>query len=300
MRTPGFELTKKLCENPEIVLIYEDPTTIPPILHVYIKKGHNHPREYWVQQLQNENIIIHESTLPQILRTSSVTWCLDNKYQRCQNIPIQLGCQIQPANSNWVGTAGIPVKYKQGPSQIAYGILSNWHVMADGGERLGRTQHQPTVGFNEIAWLEKWETVRKDRVNYLDAAIANAWVREKHSIRLEVIDIGRINPYFSDAYVGLKVQKVGRTTGLTKGTCIGTNASAQVSYGTFTATFEGLDVYSGGNSTFSAPGDSGSGIFNEDKQPVSLLFAGNNEITLGIPLRTIVKAFDLLPLEVQK
>jgi hypothetical protein len=64
--------------------------------------------------------------------------------------------------------------------------------------------------------------------------------------------------------VSAKVFKVGRTSGLTFGSVTATYARVlSVAYGIGSAAFEGSVIIEGqGGSTFSAPGDSGSGIYS--------------------------------------
>ncbi|WP_299030432.1 hypothetical protein [uncultured Thermanaerothrix sp.] len=289
------ETTKLVLTHHDIQAAWVDIDSIPPTLHIIAAPGSNLCASAISFGLPCQ-IAIHHDKPFRILRLEPYWTNLLSPYQRCQDIPITLGTQIQPAGANWVGTGGIPVHYRTPDGLDRWGLLSNWHVIAQGDERRGRTIHQPTTAYPSFASLDLWESVRPDRINTIDAAIGHAWHKDHHTITLDVLDIGRVHPHFSEAYKGLPVQKVGRSTGLTRGTCIGTKASAKINYGNFIATFEDLDVFAGTNKAFSAPGDSGSGIFNAEHQPIALLFAGNDTLTLGIPIRHIIKRFNLQPL----
>ncbi len=73
-----------------------------------------------------------------------------------------------------------------------------------------------------------------------------------------------------------KVQKYGRTTGLTKGTITGITATIFVGYDSDVARFVGQIVVSGDKGPFIKGGDSGSLLVTDPgRDPVGLLFAGN-------------------------
>jgi len=97
------------------------------------------------------------------------------------------------------------------------------------------------------------------------------------------------------AYIGMKVKKYGRTTGLTNGRVYAINATVKVGYDSGVARFVNQIVITPG--TFSAPGDSGSLIVVDakrsasDRQPVGLLFAGSNVITIANPVDSVLQRF---------
>ena len=214
--------------------------------------------------------------------------------QQCQDEPIQLGCQIQPEKADWVGTAGAPCSWLVEPNERHYGILSNWHVMADGFEHVNRTIHQPTTALPTMAKLAYWKSVDSIANNTHDSALADAKIGDFHTISQRILLIGPLDPVPSNANVGLAVCKCGRTTGFTHGRCSAIGAAVRVGYGDFTATFIDQDVFATDDQTFSAPGDSGSLIVTQAAHsPVALLFAGNGQLTIGNPIRYIVDAFNL-------
>ena len=100
--------------------------------------------------------------------------------------------------------------------------------------------------------------------------------------------------------INMKVKKYGRTTGQTEGTITAINATIDVSYDTgVVARFVDQIVITPGN--FSAPGDSGSLIVThvegtsvqDDREPVGLLFAGSDFITVANPIEAVLKLFNV-------
>lgn len=100
-----------------------------------------------------------------------------------------------------------------------------------------------------------------------------------------------------NASVSEKVQKYGRTTGLTKGRIWAINVTVNVNYGDVdgdgdndVARFVGQLAVRGGG--FSAGGDSGSLVVTQSgDQPVGLLFAGSSNATIINPIGDVLSAF---------
>lgn len=218
-----------------------------------------------------------------------------NDHQKCQDEPIKLGTQIQPEGANWLGTAGSPVKWLGNEGVPHWGLLSNWHVLADGDPRHGRTCHQPTTARGPCAQLSSWSGPNEETAVLVDAAIADAFVDGSHTISSEILGLGVIGTTALDASVGLSVTKSGRTTAVTRGRCTAIGAAVRVGYGDFDALLNDQDIYAADSGEFSAAGDSGSLIVEVGtNRPVSLLFAGGGGITVGNPMRHVVKAFNLV------
>jgi hypothetical protein len=94
------------------------------------------------------------------------------------------------------------------------------------------------------------------------------------------------------AALGMVAQNYGRTTGYTKGSVTGINATVIISYDTGQARFVGQIVVTGENKkAFSAGGDSGSLIVNGSNEPIALLFAGGSTTTIGNPIALVLQAF---------
>lgn len=98
--------------------------------------------------------------------------------------------------------------------------------------------------------------------------------------------------------VGAKVFKVGRTSGLTFGAITATQARVpSVAYGIGSAAFAGSVIIEGqGGSTFSAPGDSGSGIYDLRGRLAAFLYVGDGVITPACPAQEALDALALEPL----
>lgn len=239
-------------------------------------------------------IIEHHSQPVKPLIAPLEPWDPNNTHHQCQNEPIQCGCQIQPQNATWVGTAGAPCRWLDLDRKPTYGILSNWHVMAAGYEHPGRRIHQPTIEYPTAAHLTNWLTVTPNAPNTIDAALADARITDFHTISDSILELGPLDPQPHHATVGLQVLKSGRTTGLTRGRCTAVGAAARVDYGSFITLFTDQDVFTPTDGAFSAPGDSGSLIVCEPfVRPTALLFAGSPQLTLGNPIRHIISHFGL-------
>ncbi len=107
---------------------------------------------------------------------------------------------------------------------------------------------------------------------------------------------------FEGALLGLEVQKYGRTTGLTKGTVSGINATVNVSYGDVdgngvddVARFVNQIIILPSRGWFSKAGDSGSLIVTNDADcnPVGLLFAGGGRRTIANPIDAVLETFEV-------
>ena len=208
--------------------------------------------------------------------------------QGCQDEPIMLGCQIQPCHGAWVGTAGMPVRYSAHGGPDRYCLLTCWHVAAGMEEQLCEALHQPTIGYPPIAYPFKCLQPRLDAVNLADAAIADTLHQGKHTIDSKILIVDEEPGLPADPKEDLHVLKVGRTTGLTYGVVVATGAAVRVSYLDGDRVFENQMVIEGTGEPFSAPGDSGSGVFDSALlAPVGLLFAGNDQLTIATPIKQI-------------
>lgn len=97
------------------------------------------------------------------------------------------------------------------------------------------------------------------------------------------------------ATLGMNVQKVGRTTGHTFGSVVGTNVTILVQYSRGVARFVNqIEITTPGG--FSAAGDSGSLIVlngGSGPHPVALLFAGSSSSTIANPIGAVLNAFNV-------
>ncbi|MBP1714439.1 MAG: hypothetical protein H6Q42_2642 [Deltaproteobacteria bacterium] len=238
------------------------------------------------------------------LFSGQAAWSLD---QNSEARPIEMG--VSGGNINDLsrlyccsGTLGALVH----DSTFQY-ILSNNHVIAVTNQgRIGDDIIQPGLidqsvacaqdAGDVVADLSKFVPLafKKGAKNKVDAAIAQ--VRSGMvDLSGSILNIGQASSLTALPAIGLPVQKMGRTTGLTSGVISAVNVTANVSYntacgiGSQTAKFTGQVMISAPG--FSAGGDSGSLIL-EDCSPypraVGLLFAGSDTVTLANPIGDVL------------
>jgi Fibronectin type III domain len=183
-------------------------------------------------------------------------------------------------------------------------VLSNNHVLAginsantgdpiiqpgdadggsDPGDRVGTLAAYQTIDFN-------------GGTNIMDAAIALTSTANFGTSTPADNGYGAPSAITAPAFIGQAVQKYGRTTGLQLGNVEATDVSVDVCYLLLfntciqQARFGGQITVSPG--PFSAPGDSGSLIVTQSgNQPVALLFAGGDGLTVGSPIDPILSRF---------
>jgi hypothetical protein len=190
-------------------------------------------------------------------------------------------------------------------------ILSNYHVLeADitaGGNGITAQTGDPViqpalidVGCNAAnAQTVATLVVKKSLPNNsnVDAAIAKV---EPNMVASDgsILQIGPLSAQIIGASLKQAVKKSGRTTGLTRSSVSGLNATISVTYenecagGTaFTKTFTGQIVISNRNSSFLAGGDSGS-LMVEDvsnrPRALGLLFAGSSTSAIANPINEVL------------
>lgn len=189
-------------------------------------------------------------------------------------------------------------------------ILSNNHVIAvsnlgqagDAVSQPGLTDNGCSApNRNIIAELSGFKRLKFNRgKNLVDAALA-AVVDGSVDESGAMIGMGVPGNQTLTPRLGLQVKKAGRTTGVTEGVVDAVNARARVFYTqecsddapVLEALFvKQFIVVSNTNKSFSGSGDSGSVILeNVSSCPrqVGLLFAGNERITVGSKMSTVLK-----------
>lgn len=180
-------------------------------------------------------------------------------------------------------------------------ILSNNHVMANSNDAgIGDTILQPGPADggvdpdDQIATLTRFVEIdfSEGAENRVDGAIATPV--NSADVIWNTLDIGpevpREKRNLGDTDIGDFVKKSGRTTEHTQGFVQAVFATVQVKYDLFQkATFidQIICSQSPAEEDFSAPGDSGSLVYDSQNRCVGLLFAGS-EAGEGEPARTIV------------
>jgi hypothetical protein len=230
-----------------------------------------------------------------------------------QTPPIQLGTSggwgLDLANGYCCGgTLGSLIQI----NGVQY-ILSNYHVfesdIISGGNNIvaetGNPIIQPgliDVGCN-AANAQKVATLVKSSSlpgNNVDASIAQV-VPGMVSASGAILEIGTISTSTVNAAIRKAVKKSGRTTGLTRSTVSGLNATISVAYdnecaggAAFTKTFTGQIVIANRASKFLAGGDSGSLMVEDvttNPRAVGLLFAGSSTSAIANPIGQVLNFF---------
>jgi len=190
-------------------------------------------------------------------------------------------------------------------------ILSNYHVfeadIVSGGNGRVATTGDPIIqpglidvnctasSAQNVATLVKTSSLPGSNVDCSSGNVISGMVSTTGSI----LEIGVIKSGTGvAATVGQAVKKSGRTTGLTRSTVSGLNATVSVSYenecagGTaFTKTFTGQILVTNTRSRFLAGGDSGSLMVQDvttNPNAVGLLFAGSTSIAVANPIAPVL------------
>ena len=230
-----------------------------------------------------------------------------------QTPPIQLGTsggwRYDLANGYCCGGTLGSLIQKNGTQYI----LSNYHVFASdivpGGNGRVATDGDPIiqpglidVGCNannaqSVASLELPGSLLDYNIDAAIARVTPGLVRTDGAI----LEIGTISAQPVAASIGQRVKKSGRTTGLTRSTVSGVNATVSVLYDnecagstTFSKVFTGQIVIKNTGSSFIAGGDSGSLMVEDVKsepQSVGLLYAGNSTSAIANPIGDVLTFF---------
>ncbi len=189
-------------------------------------------------------------------------------------------------------------------------ILSNYHVfeadIVSGGNGTVATTGdyiiQPglidvncsATGAQNVATLVKTSSLPGSNVDCSSATIISGMVRTDGAI----LEVGTLTSATIAASVGQAVKKSGRTTGLSRSSVSGLNATVSITYenecagGTaFTKTFTGQILVSNSGSKFLAGGDSGSLMVQDvtsNPRAVGLLFAGSSSIAVAQPINQVL------------
>ena len=205
------------------------------------------------------------------------------------------------------GTLGALARGRTPPRDARLLVLSNNHVLALNNEAQGGDELlQPgaydggTSPTDVIGYLERFVKIDFTGPNRVDCA--TGWVDEP-DVRRDLVHVrsGRLK-YFQHsalprtAVPGMLVGKTGRTTQLTAGTVRAVGVTIRVNMGQGrVATFVDQISVTGTHGAFSAGGDSGSLIWTWDEQrdPVGLLFAGGGGTTFANRIDHVLAALDV-------
>lgn len=230
-----------------------------------------------------------------------------------QTPPIQLGTsggwRYDLANGYCCGgTLGSLIKI--GSTQY---VLSNYHVLeadivAGGNSRVAQAGDpviQPglidvscnAANAQDVATLSGIKSLPGSNVDAAIAQVIPGMVRTDGAI----LEIGTISASTVAASINQAVKKSGRTTGLTRSTVSGLNATVSVAYenecaggAAFTKTFTGQIVIANRRSKFLAGGDSGSLMVEDvstNPRAIGLLFAGSSTTAIANPIGQVLSFF---------
>jgi len=192
-------------------------------------------------------------------------------------------------------------------------ILSNYHVfesdIVSGGNSRVATTGDPIIqpglidvncaatSAQNVATLVKTSSLPNNNVDCSSANVISGMVSTTGAI----LEIGTISATTIAASVNQKVKKSGRTTGLTRSTVSGLNATISVQYENecaggvaFTKTFTGQILIKNTGSRFLGSGDSGSLMVQDvttNPKAVGLLFAGSTSIAVANPINSVLSFF---------
>lgn len=148
----------------------------------------------------------------------------------------------------------------------------------------------PALASSTVGVLADFEPLRFDgSPNVIDAAIAEATVSTMASTPPGFYGAPAATPVV--AATGMRVQKLGRTTGLTRGTIKGLNTKVKITYPEGKAVMVGQITTS---KAFGDFGDSGALVVTDDatRAPVGIVIAGgNNGAAIVTPIGPILARF---------
>lgn len=217
--------------------------------------------------------------------------------------PLVIGASVGHVDIT-AGTLGAFV----GTADGELAILSNNHVLADEnraeiGDPIIQPAHLDDGAAPEdvVARLTDYVPLATAGVNEVDGAVATITegIDVDHIGLLGALGDGTVSPQDAD-----RVQKLGRTTGLTSGRVTAFNVrKVIVEYETSPAIrFDGqIEIQAEDGADFSLGGDSGSLIVDSDNRiPVGLLFAGSDQggddggpVTYANPIAQVLAALNV-------
>lgn len=220
--------------------------------------------------------------------------------------PAMPGCSIGHRDLEGVGTFGLLVNKRAARASDVY-ILSNSHVIAlDGLADVGDDVVQPARfdgagSGGTIAKLEEWisfDFTKRYWPNLVDAAIARV-VRAGSNVKNRIREINVVPAAASVRITeGMRVRKVGRTSGYSEGYVINANVRLRAKHMKSSST-SGLVRYRRQVlcTHFGMGGDSGSIVLNDRNEVVGLYAGGARR---GCWFNRIEHVFDLLKIEIAR
>jgi hypothetical protein len=188
----------------------------------------------------------------------------------------------------------------RGTDKTVY-LVSNNHILADRNNgQPGDSIYQPSTHdggttLDLIAKLHRWTIINPNQPNYLDCA--SAIVEDPSRIRYDMVQfINGAPSYFTVGTTpvepGPRLGKCGRTTEVKAGRLQSRTGSVVVDMGGWKAVFHNQIEIADETYPFSDDGDSGALVWNfdEQRQPVGLLFARLGTSTFANPIQPVLDA----------
>jgi hypothetical protein len=208
--------------------------------------------------------------------------------------PIRPGVSVGFASGNQLVAGTVTVIVEKDGSTFA---LSNNHVLAFENQlAIGTDIIQPASldgghdAEDRIGTLANFIALNPNQ-NMLDAAIAKLDPTVKVTEKFP--DLIRLDSVQSLAAVmHMRVAKLGRGTGYTRGTIEDMGIDAQVDFESGQFTFGDQLLIKGIGTSFSEGGDSGALVVSADGscQPIAMLFAGSPQYSLATPIDRVLQA----------
>ncbi len=171
-------------------------------------------------------------------------------------------------------------------------LLSNAHIFAPEGAREGDLIFQPGMfdggdTSDKVAELLRWSKFPPDNDTIVDAAVARPLT--PNEVKEDILNIGTVTKM---AYpkINSVVRKSGRSSGLTSGMVVDTNASIMIDYGSFATTFTDQIII---NPAIALSGDSGSLLVDEGNRAVGLVLAGSDKITVANKITNVAAKLNI-------
>lgn len=279
------KLDRDLLSKDELVpnKVMEVPTDVVEIGEIF--SGDIEPSPTSAQLLDTEDLLNREqrrAAAPEEMPVSQAGTATSLTRRRR---PAMGGCSVGHYNIT-AGTLGTCCYDANAAMPTRYYMLSNNHVLANSNNaKIGDIILQPGPYdggkqlSDDIARLARYIPIKfhsgsSKPINYVDAAIAEG---NFHDLNREIYWIGYVKDMYRAAQKGLQVQKVGRTTGYTRGSITQINATVDVNYGGGKVARFGRQIIT---TRMSAGGDSGSLVMDMNEHAVGLLFAGSSRATI--------------------
>jgi len=232
----------------------------------------------------------------QLLRLdSAVRTFIEDTHRQCYNTPIPGGVEIFPIGQAWLGSLGCKVVFRNSSGVLRHGAITNNHVATG---KVGTQLGQPGGNSEWFARVAQSPGIDFNGINHVDLSVLDTeridgkYGPITHTVKAEQVTLGAYKSELSKGGIGTTVARDGRTLGrITDGRISEIGATVRVGYDDGkTALFaDQFAIICECGSGFSAPGDSGSMVFEWPAMlPSCLLFAGGGGRTIAGPAEYVL------------